>query len=213
MGGSYWPYCSGVCSKAPETDFKCRTVELVTKNISDLYRSAIDDASKAHELEKTNEKAHYRQARANVCIRDFPRAVLCILERLKHCPDSVHLKSLLEKIMKIAGGRALEHFSNPMADLREVHDAGQRALRNGAAMIMCAFCTAIIAHKRPKFNIDERVMAGLGKAMPCSYKPCRKKAKENALRAAGFPDRCPFCACNPCADIDQKAIRELIDSA
>ena len=33
-----------------------------------------------------------------------------------------------------------------------------------------------------------------------------------ALKKAGFPQQCKMCACNPCADIDQEAIRELIDS-
>ncbi len=36
--------------------------------------------------------------------------------------------------------------------------------------------------------------------------------KEQALRKCGFPEICLHCACNPCADVDQRRIRALIEA-
>ena len=209
----YWPFCDGGCANTPSQAYKCRTVEICTNTIAQLYRSAVNDAAKATKLEPTNEKAHFRQAKANVGLRDFPRAVHCLHKGLRHCPESAALKTLLEKIETIANGHDLTRMSNPLAPGHdEFVRRGNAAMQSASAMILCAFCTAAIAHERPVCDgLEQAALGGLGRRPPFAYKPAKANAKANALRAAGFPKRCPHCACDPCADIDQKGIRDLID--
>ena len=212
----YWPFCSGMCASTCDNraaEYKCRTVEVCTSSVAQFYRSAVEDAGKAKSLDPTNAKAHFRQARANVGLRDFPRAVMCLREGLRHCPDSEALQTLLRKIEDLSNGEDLDRISNPFAPGHaEMLRRGSEALANASAMIMCAFCTTTIAHDRPVCDgLEEAALAGLGRRPPFAYKRAKPKTKEKALRAAGFPVRCPHCACNPCADIDQKAIRDLID--
>ena len=78
----------------------------------------------------------------------------------------------------------------------------ERALEaNAEATLICAYCTHIIPGKK-------KVIASLGNS---AQKGRLGKAK--VLEKAGFPRTCKMCACDPCADIDQRAIRELIDSS
>ena len=209
----YWPFCNGDCANTPSLAYKCRTVEICTNTVADLYRSAVSDAARAKTLEPKNEKAHYRQAKANLGLRDFPRAVHCLYEGLRHCPESATLKALLDKVESIADGHDLTRMSNPLAT---GHDdfvrRGNAAMQSASAMILCAFCTAAIAHARPVCDgLEQAALDGLGRRPPFAHRQAKPNAKAKALRAAGFPRRCPHCACDPCADIDQKAIRDLID--
>jgi tetratricopeptide (TPR) repeat protein len=195
--GTYFPFCDGGCSRAQQHAFKCRTVEQCTKSVGDLYREAVSDAGRARTLDPTNHKAYYRQARGNVGLRDFPRARMCLEEGLKACPGNEPMQALLDEIVSLGVGNAI---SNPLAPgLDEEFSAATAALTSASAVLFCAYCAQPIASKR-------RTLPKLGKA---AFEG--KLSKEAALKRAGFPDFCRYCACNPCADIDQRKIRELIE--
>ena len=84
----------------------------------------------------------------------------------------------------------------------------------GRACSLCAYCAVAIAHPKGKArapSLEPAALQGLGRGPPFSVKRAPKKAKEAALVGAGFPRVCAKCACNPCADVDQRAIRRLID--
>eukprot|EP00965_Chrysotila_dentata_P191857 6174807-Pleurochrysis_carterae.AAC.1 len=78
--------------------------------------------------------------------------------------------------------------------------AGGAAVFMGAAHILCAYCTFPI----PGENQKMRKLMG---------EPARKPdaSKEQVLKAAGYPQSCPMCACNPCVDVDQRAVQQMIE--
>ena len=170
----------------------------MTTTIADLYVKAVEDAGRARTLDPTNAKAHYRFAKAQIGKRDFPRARLGLEEGLKHCPENEPMKALLRTLLDMG---VPDRISNPFAPgMQEEMEAAKAAMLNAEATLMCAYCTHIIPGKK-------KVIASLGNSAQKG-----KLGKAQALKKAGFPQQCKMCACNPCADIDQEAIRELIDS-
>ena len=198
VDGSYYPFCDGSCSKREACAFRCRSVEPVTKTIGDLYRQAVCDAGRARTLDPTNAKAFYRQAKANVGLRDFPRARLCLKEGLHSCPGNESMLKLRDELVALG---VRESVSNPLSPIgATAHSKGDAAMRSGEAYILCAYCTGTIAGRRPR-------LADLGHN---AYEG--RLTKVEALAAAGFPSSCPYCTCDPRADIDQRKIRSLIEA-
>jgi tetratricopeptide (TPR) repeat protein len=213
-------YCNACCSPSYADAYRCRSVEMLTKTIANFYRQAVSDASRAKTLEPTYAKAHYRAARANVGLRDFPRARLCLEEGLRHCPDHREMAALLEKLLQMGvGPRDGEvRMSNPLSGASEREfPRGGEAMTAGDAYIMCAYCTAAIAHPSKK-KLRSLGRSALAWSKPTGEEGIRvptgkgKLSKEEALVRAGFPTSCYHCACNPCADVDQRAIREMIEA-
>ena len=110
--------------------------------------------------------------------------------------------TLLQEIIALGVG---DRFSNPFApDANDLGDAGKRALHSGSACILCAYCSSAIAHptKRTLPKLLRLAEAQGAEALP----------KAVALKLVGFPDTCYNCACNPCADVDQRKIRQMIEA-
>ena len=211
-------YCDGCCSHADAVAFRCRSVEVVTTSIGDFYRQAVGDAARAKTLEPTFAKAHYRAARAQIGLWDFPRARLCLETGLQHCPGHREMTELLEKLLQMGVGERGKDvgFSNPLSDVPEREGRrGEDAMCEGSAIILCAYCTASIAHPTKK-RVPSLGRAALawrtapsGLSLPTGK---GRRTKEEALVRAGFPTTCYQCALNPCADVDQRAIHEMIEA-
>lgn len=195
-------YCDGTCSTDDQYAFRCRSVEMATSTVANLYRQAISDAGRAERIEPTFDKAYFRRAKGSIGLRDFPRARLCLEEGLRRCPDSAPLRDLLAKLLALGGvGTSI---SNPLdPGLGDLMERGATAMQQGNAYLLCAYCGATIPGK-------SRVLKRLCRAIEMDV-GVDTLGKQEALERAGFPRVCPFCACDPCADVDQRQVRELIE--
>ena len=154
-----------------------------------------------------------RSAKAQVGLRDFPRAVHRLNEGLRSCPESEPLRSLLGKIGALGVKLDDPPMASPFVD-STVFEKGEAAMAQGRACVLCAYCTVALPHPKGKARVpslEPAALQGLGRDPPFSVKRPAKRSEERALAAAGFPSSCPKCACDTCADVDQRAIRRLID--
>ena len=73
-----------------------------------------------------------------------------------------------------------------------------------SACILCVYCSSAIAHptKRTLPKLLRMAEAEGVEALP----------KEAALKVVGFPDSCYNCACDPCIDVVQRKIRQMIEA-
>ena len=200
-------FCDGQCSRSSTFAFRCRSVETLDAAIGGLYRQAVGDAARAKTMEPTFFKAYFRQAKGSIGLRDFPRARIALEEGLKHCPGNESLQKLLNELLALGVGERGEEglknlrFSNPSCpEVGTSFAKGERAFKEGHALIFCAYCAVPIAGKRK--TLPELGQAAIDGVL----------TKEQALRKCGFPEICLHCACNPCADIDQRRIRALIEA-
>jgi tetratricopeptide (TPR) repeat protein len=97
-------------------------------------KRALADAIKATSLEPTFAKAWYRHAKAQLGIRDFPRAMWTLEEGLIHCPGNTAIENMAHTL-KALGIKA--ELSNPYCDA--VAEANAK-LAKGCDYDVCSYC-------------------------------------------------------------------------
>ena len=104
------------------------------RKLFQLADQALLDASKASKLEKTFAKAHYREAKAQIGKRDFPRAKWALKEGLKHCPGNTDLQGLFDALTQLG---VTDTAASPFSD--KPRKVTERLLA-GAPYALCAYC-------------------------------------------------------------------------
>lgn len=107
-----------------------------------LFKQALSDAGRAAKLSPTNAKAWFRQARAQMGLRDFPRALVAASSGLKHCPEDGRLSALCGALQEL---RVSDRMTNTFSPYYQAMQREMMAhVMRGGDCVRCAYCCILL---------------------------------------------------------------------